>query len=108
MILASYLALRANVLPFYEVEVFFRTFLTGKTVGLDGYEPSPALVARKMFDERFTNKTGRMVQREQLEILILAMKDFHKKVRRTNNYVIKSPFAYEEYLTKVRKEDGIE
>lgn len=108
IILASYLALRSNALPYYEVEVFFRTFNSGETIGLDGYEPSPAVVARKMFDERFRNKTGRMVQREQLEILILAMKDFHKKQKRTSNYVIKSPFAYEEFLTKVRKEDGIE
>lgn len=108
MILASYLVLRANALPYYEVEVFYRTFITGDLVGLDGYEPSPAMIAKKMFDERFINKTGRMVQREQLEILILAMKDFHKKTKRTNNYVIKSPFAYEEYLAKVRKEDGLE
>lgn len=106
-VLASYLMLRTSEMPFYEVEVFFRTFGTYDTTGLDGYESSPAMIARKQFDERFKNKTGRMIQREQLEILVLALKDFHKKVKREKNYQVKQPFAYEEYLNKVRREDGI-
>lgn len=105
---AAYLMLRTGTMPFYEIQVFFRTFSTGVLTGLDGYEPSPVLIARKMFEERFKNKSGRLVQREQLEILILAMKDFHKKQKRTNNYQVRQPFAYEEYLSKVRRDDGIE
>ena len=107
-VLASYLMLRTGAMPFYEVQVFFRCFTTREMTGLDGYVASPALVARRMFEERFKNKTGRFIQREQLEILILAMKDFHKKVDRKTNYQVKQPFAYEEYLAKVREEDGLE
>lgn len=107
--LASYLMLRTGTMPFYELEVFFRAFSTHCSVGLDGYDPSPAFTARKMFDDkRFNGRSGRSVQREQLEILMMALKDFHGKKARTESYKIQQPFQYEAYLMKVRKEDGIE
>ncbi len=107
-VLASYLMMRTGAVPFYEIEVFFRAFSTGHMSGLDGYESSPAMVARKMFEERFKGKTGRLIQREQLEVLVLALKDFHKKAKRDRNYTVKQPFAFDEYMSKVRREDGIE
>lgn len=106
-ILASYLMLRTQTVPYYEIEIFFRIFATKTTAGTDGYNPSSAFVARKMFDDR-QGRTGRSVQREELEILILALTDFHAKKSREKNYHLKQPLVYEEYLKKVAKTDGIE
>ena len=100
-VLASYLMLKTGM-PYYEVEVFFRAFARLEENGMDGYDPSPAFVARRMFDDRFKHRSGRMVQREQLEILIMAMQDFHGKKSRKDNYRVKQPFTYEEYIRRVR------
>ena len=108
-ILAAYLMLRTNAVPTYEMEVFFRVFESMNVVGCDGYDPSSALVARRMFEDRTkSGGSNRVVMREQLEIIILALTDFHNKKSRQLNYKISEPFKYEQYLDKVRKEDGIE
>lgn len=106
-VLAAYLMLRTREMPYYEVELFYRVMSTGDRACTDGYEVSPAMVARKMFQDR-SGPGGRKVQREQLEICMLALQDFHNHKARTENYVIKSPFAYETRLAAVRKEDGLD
>lgn len=101
LMLAAYMMLTLQKMPFYEVEVFFKAFSTNDSFGTDGYEVSPALVARKMFDERWTTGSCLRTQREQLDVVIQAMNDLHDGRKRTNNYKISSPFAYEPLLKQM-------
>lgn len=106
---ASYLMLRTKTMPCYEVELFFRVMNDYGYTCADGYEISPALVARKQFDDRGPGNTGSyQIQKERLEILIMAMEDFHANKKRELKYKIKEPFTYSRYMSKVRKEDGME
>ena len=108
-ICATYLILRNKLMPSYEIELFFRLMNDFSYTFADGYEVSPALVAQRMFDERGTNKGGsKAIQRERLEILTLALKDFHTGKKRELKYKIKEPFEFMGLLNKVRKEDGME
>ena len=105
---ATYLMLRTNAMPCYEIELFFRLMNDFGFTSADGYEVSPALVAQRMFDQRGTKHGGCQIQKERLEILVMAMKDFHDGKKRDQNYKIKEPFRYVELLSKIRKEDGLE
>lgn len=103
---ASYLAIRTEEIPSYELELFFRIFNNPNNYLSDGYDASPALTARRMFDERhFSN--GYQIQREKLEIIVMALQDFHNELHREENYKISEPFHYSEWMNKVRKEDGL-
>lgn len=108
IILAGYLMLRLDKMPSYEVETFIKVLNTGNTVGADGYEPSPALVARRMYDERFKNASSFTVQRDLTEVMVLAMLDFHAKKPRQMNYQIKEPLKCMSLLAELRKMDGLE
>lgn len=108
-ICASYLMLRTKSMPCYEVELFFRIMNEYGYVNADGYEPSPAVVAKHQIDDRGPGNTGGyQLQRERLEILIMAMKDFHAGKKRELKYRIKEPFEFSTLLAKVRKEDGLD
>lgn len=104
LVLAAYLMLTLQKMPFYEVEVFFKAFSNNSDFGTDGYEVSPALVARKMFDERYTRGSCQRTQREQLDIIIQALNDLHNNRKRTNSYKISSPFSYEPFIRQIMKE----
>ena len=108
-VLVTYLMLRREEMKSYELEVFWKIFNTGNIVGADGYEASPALVARRMFEERYKNiaNSGKTTK-EQVEVLICALRDFQKGTKRQMNYQIKDPFKALEMVDKVRKEDGLE
>ena len=99
--LASYLMLQTQQMPFYEVELFFRVFSSGDSCGTDGYEVSPALIARKIFQDRWTGKSNPRTQKEQLDILVQALMAFHESKERKTNYKISQPFAYEPLLKKI-------
>ena len=103
---ATYLALRTESIPSYELELFFRIFNNPNNYLSDGYDPSPALTARRMFDERYFSN-GYQIQREKLEIIVMALQDFHDSLHREENYKIAEPFHYSEWMNKVRKEDGL-
>ena len=80
---AAYLMLRTNTMPCYEVELFFRIMNDYGYTCADGYEPSPAMVARRQIDDRGPGNTGGyQIQKERLEILVMAMKDFHDNKKR--------------------------
>lgn len=104
LMLAAYMMLKLQKMPFYEVEVFFKAFAQGDAFGTDGYEVSPALVARRMFDERWKQSSCLRTQREQLDVAIQALNDLHANRKRTNNYKISSPFAYEPLLEQMMNE----
>ena len=104
LVLAAYLMLTLSKMPFYEVEVFFKAFANNSDFGTDGYEVSPALVARKMFDERYSKGSCQRTQREQLDIIIQALNDLHNNRKRTNSYKIASPFSYELLIRQIMKE----
>lgn len=106
-VLATYLMLREEKIQSYEAELFFKIFYSGNTVGTDGYEPSPALVARRMFEARYKGTGGRLAQKEQTEILIKALTDFHGHKTRTMNYQISEPMQCMEMIDRIRKEDGL-
>lgn len=107
-IAASYIMLKTASMPFYELELFFKVFCTKDTTGTDGYNASSVLIARKMFEDRFQKYSGTMAQKEQLEILVLAMQDFHAGKKREQAYKIKSPFSWEKLVRQVRKMDGLD
>ena len=104
-ILAAYMMLNEQK-PYYELEVFFRVFNTGNTIGADGYEPSPALVARRMFMERYKGSSGRS-QMEQTEVLVLALLDFFKKRKRQLNYKVAEPMECMKIMDRIRNADGL-
>ena len=103
---ASYLMLRTMRIPCYEIELFFRLFNTSGSANAEGYDPSPVMVARRQFKGRESN--GGMLRKEQLEIILLAMKDFHDGKGRVQEYKIKEPFVCDELIDEVRKMDGLE
>lgn len=105
-IAATYLMIRTQTMPHYEIELFFRLFNDYGYTSADGYEPGPALVARSMIDDR-GNRNGYQIQKEKVEILIMALNDFHKNKKREMKYKISEPFQFMELLDKVRKEDGL-
>lgn len=107
-IAATYLALRADKLPSYELEVFFRRFNGIDTWANDGYDISPALTARRMFDERGRNRSGYQIQKEKLEIIVMALKDFHNGIHVDENYRIAEPFHFSEWMAEIRRKDGLE
>ncbi len=105
---ASYLMLKTSGMPFYELELFYKIFCTKDTTGTDGYNATPVLIARRMFEERFQKYSGPMAQKEQMEILVLAMQDFHSGKKREQAYKVKSPFSWEKLVKQVRKADGLD
>lgn len=107
-ICATYLMLRTRTMPSYEIELFFRLMYDFSLTFADGYEVSPAIVAQRMFDERGSKQSGYQIQKERLEILVMALEDFHKGKKRENKYKIQEPFNFLPLLNKVRKEDGLE
>ena len=104
LMLAAHMMLTLQKMPFYEVEVFFKAFASNSDFGTDGYEVSPALVARRMFDERWKTGSCLRTQREQLDVVIQALNDTHENKKRTNNYKISSPFSYEPLIKQMMKE----
>lgn len=107
-VLACYLMLRKNLIKNYEAEVFFEVFGSGNTVGSDGYQASPALVARRMIEERYKGTASdKKSIREQTEILVLAMMDFREGKTRQMNYQLREPMKCLEIMDAIRKEDGL-
>lgn len=107
-VLSTYMMLRNQRIKSYEAEIFFKVFSSGNTVGADGYESSPALVARRMFEERYKgNASDKKSIREQTEILVLAMMDFHEGKTRQMNYQLREPMKCLEIMDAIRKEDGL-
>lgn len=107
-VLACYLMLRQGKIKSYEAEVFFKVFGSGNTVGADGYQASPALVARRMIEERYKGTASdKKSIREQTEILVLAMQDFRDSKTRQLNYQLKEPMKCLEIMDAIRKEDGL-
>lgn len=104
---ATYLLLRTKSIPVYELELFWRLFNDFGTTSADGYEIGPAVIARKMFDDR-EGKSGYQIQKERMEILIMATSDFHKNKKRELKYKIGEPFQFMELLDKVCREDKVE
>lgn len=105
---ACYLALRTNSLPSYELEVFFRRFNEIDTWRNDGYDISAAMIARKMFDDRGTNRSGYQIQKEKLEIVVMALQDFHNGVHVESPYRIAEPFHFSEWMNDIRRKDGVD
>ena len=104
---ATYLALRTESLPSYELELFFRIFNSKGNCRSDGYDISPAMVARKMFDERGSFSYGYQLQKEKLEIIVLAIQEFHEGAHREENYKISEPFHFQDWMKQVRDKDGL-
>lgn len=102
---ASYLMLRTKRMLSYEVELFFRLFNTSGSANAEGYDPSPVMVARRQFKGR--ENGGGLLRKEQLEILLMAMQDFHDGKSRAQEYKIKEPFLCEKMINEVRKMDGL-
>lgn len=106
-IAATYLALRTESLPSYELEIFFRRFNGIDTWRNDGYDISSALIARQMFDERGKGRGGYQIQKEKLEIAVMALQDFHNGIHVDSNYKIAEPFHFSEWIDNVRRKDGV-
>ena len=104
-ITASYIMLRTERLPCYEVELFFRLFNTSGSANAEGYDPTPAMVARRQFKGRESN--GGLIRKEQTEIIVNAMRDFHDGKSRVQEYKIHEPFLCDDILNEVRTKDGI-
>jgi len=108
-VMATWLMLQTESMKSYELEVFWKIFNSGNTVGTDGYEPSSALVARRMFAERYKSApTDKRSLTEQVEILLRAMQDFRKGTPRQMNYQVKEPMICTGIMEKALKKAGVE
>jgi len=108
-VLTTYMLLREDTLKSYEIETFFKVFNSGNVVGTDGYEPSPALVARRMFMERYKGMpVDKRSLTEQVEILMTALMDFKKGNKRQLNYKVSEPMRCVAVMDRLRKADGME
>lgn len=105
-IAASYILLRNKKLPCYEIELFFRLFSNYGYISAEGYDPSPAIIARQQFEERSCS-SGSVVRKEQLEIITRALLDFHEGKSVATPYKVQEPFIFEELLDTIRKADKI-
>ena len=105
---ASYLMLRTGEIAYYELELFWRLFNAPMITKYDGYDPSPVFRASQQIEDRKGQSSGRQSQKERLEILVLAMTDFHNGAHVDFNYQIREPFKFEQLLKKVRKMDKLE
>ena len=101
---ATYLMLRSNTARYFEMEMFWQVFNTKEARLAGAHEASPILVAREMIDDINTSR----LQRNEMEIIILAMEDFLADRPRTEMYRLESPFHWEKYMSEVRKADGLE
>lgn len=104
---AAYLALRTDFMPGYEMEVFFRAFNSYCDMHSNGYILSPCMTARLMFDNCGKGASGYQIQKEKLEITVMALQDFHNSIDRTENYKIAEPFHFQEWMDEVRRKDGL-
>lgn len=100
---ACYMMLQADLVKSYEAELFFRIFNTKGLARSDGYEPSAPIIARRMFDDRGKRNTGYQMQKERLEIICLAMRDFSLGNERKATYRISEPFFYEELMNSIAR-----
>ena len=108
-VLAAYLMLRAREAKSYDLESFYQIFSTGNIVGTEGYEPSSALVARRIFEDRYKGVSGTpKTNRDQTEIMVRALDDFLHGKKRQLNYQIREPMLVDELMTQVRQADGLE
>lgn len=107
-VLATYMMLRTEKMKSFEVETFFKIFNSGNVVGADGYEPTSALVARRMFEKYKAMPTNKHVLIEQTEALLLAMEDFRKGKTRQMNYKLTEPLACLNVMDSIRKADGLD
>lgn len=106
-VLGAYLMLRTKKAQFFQLEAFFDIFNSGvPTIAGSTYEPSPAMIARKMIDEMDKNQRHR--SRYQLEIIIQAMEDFFAGNKRVTPYSVQSDNHWEHYADEVLAEDGFE
>lgn len=106
VVLAGYMMHRLGKISQYEIETFCRVMNSGNTVGADGYEPSPPLVARRMLEEQFSKANGRTM-RDLTEVMVQAMTDFHEGKKRQNNYKISEPLKCLELMDEIRKQDKL-
>lgn len=107
-VLATDMLLRVGEMKVYDLEVFFTVFNSGNTVGADGYEVSSALVARRMFEDRYKGTaSNKRTLMEQCEILIMAVRDFCKGKQRQQNYQIREPMTCVDMMDRMRREDGL-
>lgn len=104
---ATYLALRTESIPSYELELFYRVFNNPNNYKCDGYDPSPCLFARTMFEERNNSGNGYQLQKERLEIIVLGLQDFHNGISIDEPYRISEPLHFQEWMDYVRGKDGI-
>lgn len=108
-VLATDLLLRIAEMKSYDLEVFFNIFNSGNVIGADGYEVSSALVARRMFEDRYKgNASNKRTLMEQCEILIMAVNDFCKGKKRQMNYQVREPMVCVGMMDQMRREDGLE
>lgn len=107
-VLGAYLMSEVRNMKSFEIETFFKVFNSGNIIGTDGYEPSSALVCRRMFEERYRGMpTNQRVMKEQTEIMVLALDDFRKGKKRQLNYQVKEPLQCMDLIDAIRKADGL-
>ena len=107
-VLTTYMLLREDTIRSYELETFFKVFNSGNVIGTDGYEPSSALVTRRMFMERYKGVSAdRRSLMEQVEILMTALADFKKGNKRQLNYKVSEPMRCVGVMNRLRKADGL-
>lgn len=107
-VLTTYMMLHVKNMPSYKLELFFKVFNSGNVIGTDGYEPSSALVARRMFEERYkASAANKRILMEQVEILTMALADFDSGKTRQMNYKVPENMACVGMMAKLRNAEGL-
>ena len=103
---ACYLMLRSGLAKSYEAELFFRLLNDKGLTRCDGYDPSPAITARKMLDDRSKGCSGYQISKERMEIICMALRDFTLGNSQTDPYKICEPFFFQELINEIKAKDG--
>lgn len=104
VVLAVYLCRKYGLVNDFIMRDFFQVFNTGTLSENQMRDPSPALVSSRQFLIRFPPATGgSSVMRRQLEVIMLALKDFKTNKNRRKEYSMDGTYGYE-YLIQLQRE----
>lgn len=104
--LAVYISRKLSLVNDDIMRDFFFIFNTGTIAPDQKRDPSPALVASRVFLTKFPPSVGgQMLQRKQLEVIMLALKDFKNNRNRRKEYPLDGDYA-KEYLTRAQEADA--
>lgn len=103
--LGVYVCQRLKIMNDDVLKDFFEVFNSGNITQDQKRDPSPALIAARMFITKYSSVSGNGIG-YQYAIIMQALMDFLKNKNRRKDYVAENKFGAE-YLEQIREADGV-